>query len=226
MTSRAFTHLIGLVLAAAALLAFAGLAAEMLEGETLGFDRAVLLALRHPAAPYDPIGPRWMTEVARDVTGLGGNAILLFVTLAVAGYLALVRKRAAALLVLVTVGGGVALSTLLKHAFQRPRPDLVPHGVEVYSASFPSGHAMLSAVTYLTLAALLIQVQVQWRAKTYVLMLAVLVTLLIGISRVYLGVHWPTDVLAGWCIGAAWALLCWLAALALQRNRRVERSDA
>lgn len=226
MTSRAFPHLAGLVLAVAALLAFAGIAAEMLEGETLGFDRAVLLALRHPDAPYDPIGPRWVTEVARDVTGLGGNAILFFVTLAVAGYLALVRKRAAALLVIVTVGGGMALSTLLKLAFQRPRPDLVPHGAEVYTASFPSGHAMLSAVTYLTLAALLIQVQVQWRAKTYVLALAVLVTLLIGISRVYLGVHWPTDVLAGWCIGAAWALLCWLAALALQRNRQVERSEA
>ena len=120
----------------------------------------------------------------------------------------------------------MALSTLLKLAFQRPRPDLVPHGAEVYTASFPSGHAMLSAVTYLTLAALLIQVQVQWRAKTYVLALAVLVTLLIGVSRVYLGVHWPTDVLAGWCIGAAWALLCWLAALALQRNRQVERSEA
>ena len=226
MTSRAFPHLAGLVLAVAALLAFAGIAAEMLEGETLGFDRAVLLALRHPDAPYDPIGPRWVTEVARDVTGLGGNAILFFVTLAVAGYLALVRKRAAALLVIVTVGGGMALSTLLKLAFQRPRPDLVPHGAEVYTASFPSGHAMLSAVTYLTLAALLIQVQVQWRAKTYVLALAILVTLLIGVSRVYLGVHWPTDVLAGWCIGAAWALLCWLAALALQRNRQVERSDA
>ncbi len=226
MTSRAFPHLAGLVLAVAALLAFAGIAAEMLEGETLGFDRAVLLALRHPDAPYDPIGPRWVTEVARDVTGLGGNAILFFVTLAVAGYLALVRKRAAALLVIVTVGGGMALSTLLKLAFQRPRPDLVPHGAEVYTASFPSGHAMLSAVTYLTLAALLIQVQVQWRAKTYVLALAVLVTLLIGVSRVYLGVHWPTDVLAGWCIGAAWALLCWLAALALQRNRQVERSEA
>jgi len=226
MTSRAFPHLAGLVLAVAALLAFAGIAAEMLEGETLGFDRAVLLALRHPDAPYDPIGPRWVTEVARDVTGLGGNAILFFVTLAVAGYLALVRKRAAALLVIVTVGGGMALSTLLKLAFQRPRPDLVPHGAEVYTASFPSGHAMLSAVTYLTLAALLIQVQVQWRAKTYVLALAILVTLLIGVSRVYLGVHWPTDVLAGWCIGAAWALLCWLAALALQRNRQVERSEA
>ncbi len=226
MTSRAFARLAVLVLAAAALLAFAGLASEMLEGETLGFDRAVLLALRHPGAPYDPIGPRWMPEVARDVTGLGGNAILTFVTLAVAGYLALLRKRAAALLVLVTVGGGVALSTALKLAFQRPRPDLVPHGAEVYTASFPSGHAMLSAVTYLTLAALLIQVQVQWRAKTYVLTLAILVTLLIGVSRVYLGVHWPTDVLAGWCIGGAWALLCWLAALALQRNRQVERSDA
>jgi undecaprenyl-diphosphatase len=143
------------------------------------------------------------------------------VTLAVIGFLVLLRRRSAALLVAVSVGGGTALSSLLKLGFQRPRPDLVPHAVEVYTASFPSGHAMLSAVTYLTLGALLMRVQPLWRVKFYILALAVLATLLVGTSRVYLGVHWPTDVLAGWCVGAFWALLCWLGALRLQRTGRV-----
>lgn len=214
--------LLGAVLVAAAVLAFAGLAGEVLEGETQTFDRAVLLALRNPADPGDPIGPRWLEEVARDVTSLGGNAILAAVTLAVVGFLALTEKRAAAALVAASVGGGTALSSLLKLGFSRPRPDLVPHAVEVYTASFPSGHAMLSAVTYLTLGALLVRVQPRWRVRLYILALAGATTILVGASRVYLGVHWPTDVLAGWCVGAAWALLCWLVALRLQRAGRVE----
>ena len=117
-------------------------------------------------------------------------------------------------------------SPLLKLGFARPRPDLVPHAVEVYTASFPSGHAMLSAVTYLTLGALLIRVQPRWRVKVYILFLAISITLLVGTSRVYLGVHWPTDVLAGWCVGAAWALLCWLVALRLQREGKVETATS
>jgi undecaprenyl-diphosphatase len=220
-----FARLAGLLLAATAVLAFAGLAGEVLEGETLAFDRAILLALRNPADPADPIGPAWLEEVARDITGLGSHVILIGLTLAVAGYLALIRKRAAALLVLVSIGGGMLLSAGLKTLFQRPRPDLVPHAVEVYTASFPSGHAMLSAVTYLTLGALIAQVEARWRTRGYVLFLAILTTLLVGASRVYLGVHWPTDVLAGWCLGAAWALLCWLAALTLQRRGQVETPD-
>jgi undecaprenyl-diphosphatase len=196
----------------------------VIEGETRAMDRGLLLALRDPADPSDPIGPRWLEEVARDVTALGSTAILTFATAAVAGYLVLSRRRAAALLVLVAVAGGTLLSTLLKLGFERPRPDLVPHAVEVYTASFPSGHAMLSAVTWLTLGALLMRVEPRRRVKAYVLAMAVLTTLLVGASRIYLGVHWPTDVLAGWCIGAAWALICWLAALWLQRRGRVEET--
>jgi undecaprenyl-diphosphatase len=219
-TPLEFAVLLGLLLAAAALLGFVALAGEVLEGDTHAFDRAMMLALRNPADLGDPIGPRWLEEVARDVTSLGGNAILIAVTLAVIGFLVLLRRSSAALLVAVSVGGGTALSSLLKLGFQRPRPDLVPHAVEVYTASFPSGHAMLSAVVYLTLGALLMRVQPLWRVKLYVLALAVLATLLVGMSRVYLGVHWPTDVLAGWCVGAGWALLCWLGALWLQGSGR------
>ncbi|MBP0446363.1 phosphatase PAP2 family protein [Roseomonas sp. SSH11] len=226
MQAQDFARLAGYLLSAIAILGFAGLAAEVLEGETLAFDRAVLLALRDAGDPSEPIGPRWFEEVARDITGLGSHVILIGLTLAVTGYLVLVRKRAAALLVLASIGGGTALSAGLKVLFQRPRPDLVPHAVEVYTASFPSGHAMLSAVTYLTLGAIIAQVEARWRTRGYVLFLAITTTLLVGASRVYLGVHWPTDVLAGWCLGAAWALLCWLVALTLQRRGQVETPDS
>src|SRR5687768_6639576 len=202
--------------------AFVEIADEVLEGDSLSFDRTILLALRNPDDLSDPIGPTWFEEVARDMTALGGHAVLTFVTLATLAYLVMTRKRHAALLVIAAVGGGMLLSTLFKLGFSRPRPDLVPHAARVYTASFPSGHAMLSAVTYLTLGALLARVQPQRRLKAFLIGLAVILTVLVGMSRVYLGVHWPSDVLAGWCVGAAWASLCWFVALQLQRRGQVE----
>ncbi|NNM74494.1 phosphatase PAP2 family protein [Enterovirga sp. DB1703] len=201
---------------------FVSLAGEVIEGETLAFDRTLLLSLRNPANLADPIGPTWLEESARDFTGLGGHAILGFVTLSTLGYLLMTRRRGAAILVVAAVVGGMVASALLKMGFERPRPDLVPHEVRVYTASFPSGHAMLSAVTYLTLGALLARVHKPRRVKLFFLLLAIVLTVLIGASRVYLGVHWPSDVLAGWCVGAAWAGMCWYAALVLQRRGQVE----
>src|SRR3954447_13080031 len=204
---------------------FVKLAGEVVEGDTTKLDRAILLALRNPNDLSDPIGPVWFEEAARDVTGLGGHAVLGLVALAAIAYLLLARKRGAALLVIVAIGGGMLLSSLLKLGFERPRPDLVPHGVRVYTASFPSGHAMLSAVTYLTLGALLARVEQNRRIKAFLLGLAITLTVLIGLSRIYLGVHWPSDVLGGWCGGAAWASLCWFIALQLQRRGEVESGD-
>jgi undecaprenyl-diphosphatase len=203
--------------------AFLAIADEVQEGETSAFDQWVLLALRDPANHADPRGPVWLQEMARDITALGGIPILSMVTLIVIGYLLLSRKRGAALLVAVSVFGGMALSTLLKIGFDRPRPDLVPHEVHVYTLSFPSGHAMLAAVTYLTLGVLLTRVSPRTRLRAYILVIAVLLTVMIGCSRLYLGVHWPTDVLAGWSIGATWAFGCWVVALWLQRRGAVER---
>jgi undecaprenyl-diphosphatase len=217
--------LIAIFVLAGGVLGFLGLAEEVGEGETAKFDHAVILAMRDPADLSDPVGPIWFEEGVRDVTALGGNFVLTFVTLAVVGFLLLARKRGAALLVFASVAGGALLGTSLKLAFARPRPDLVPHGVEVYTASFPSSHAMLSAVTYLTLGALLARFEAKRRVKIYLLSVSVLLTALIGVSRVYLGVHWPTDVLAGWAIGAAWAMAVWLVALILQRRGRVEAID-
>lgn len=203
--------------------AFVGLAEEIREGDTDSFDRAVLTAFRNPADLSDPIGPAWLEEGVRDATALGGNFVLTLVAAAVIGFLLLTRKRGAALLVFASVAGGALLGTTLKLGFERVRPDLVPHGAVVYTASFPSNHAMLSAVTYLTLGALLARLEVAPRVKIYFLALSVLLTLMVGISRIYLGVHWPTDVLAGWAVGAAWAMLVWLVALWLQRRGKVER---
>ena len=196
---------------------FVEIADEVLEGNTHRFDSEILLALRQPQDPGTPVGPRWLQEVARDITSLGGTTVLTLLTLATVGYLFLIRQRTAALFTILAVGGGSLFSTLLKSGFDRPRPDLVPHAVEVYSASFPSGHAMLSTVTYLTLGALVARVQTRRRVQTYLWLWAITLSALIGMSRVYLGVHWPTDVLAGWCIGAAWAVLCATLELALQR---------
>jgi undecaprenyl-diphosphatase len=202
--------------------AFLEIAGEVLEGDITTFDRTLLLALRETGNPADPIGPSWFEEAARDITALGGHVVLTIVTLATLAYLMMTRKSHAALLVVAAVGGGMLLSTALKLGFERPRPDLVPHAARVYTASFPSGHAMLSAVAYLTLGALLARVQPSRRLKAFLIGLAVILTILVGGSRVYLGVHWPSDVLAGWCVGAAWASLCWFIALQLQRRGQVE----
>lgn len=217
----------------AALFALAGcvwlflqIADEVDEGETASFDRRILLALRSPADPADPLGPGWLEEFGRDVTALGSFGILTFVTFAAAGFLLMSGKRRSTLLLLVSIGGGQLLTTLFKHGYDRPRPDLVPHGALVYTASFPSGHAMMAAVTYLTLGAMLARIQPTRTLQAYVLGLAVLVTVAVGISRIYLGVHWPTDVLAGWTAGAAWALLCWTVARWLARRGAVEQGGA
>ncbi|HYH18854.1 MAG TPA: phosphatase PAP2 family protein [Azospirillum sp.] len=211
-----------LLLLAGGIWAFVELADEVVEGETAAIDRALLLALRRSDDLSDPLGPHWLEELGRDFTALGGVGVLTLLTLMVAGYLALHRLRGAMLLVLASVGGGLLVSTVMKEIFERPRPDLVPHGSYVYTASFPSGHSMMAAATYLTLAALLARVQPNHRLRAYLLGLAVLVTVLVGVSRVYLGVHWPTDVLAGWTVGAAWALVVWLTARWLQARGHVE----
>jgi undecaprenyl-diphosphatase len=149
--------------------------------------------------------------------------MLLGVTLFVIGYLALEQKYGAMWFVVVATGGGGLLSTAMKQLFGRDRPDVVPHLVAVTSASFPSGHSMLAAILYLTLGALLARFAARRRTKVYLLKVALCITFVVGSSRVYLGVHYPTDVLAGWCAGLVWALLCWLAVRYLQNRGAVEK---
>jgi len=188
------------------------LAGEIAEGETQAFDIRILKALRRSDDPSQPIGPGWLEGSLLDLTALGGSTILGLVIFAVVGFLLLQRRYHTALFVAITSTSGELVSTVLKLAFSRPRPTVVPYLREVSSSSFPSGHAMESAIVYLTLGAVLMRVTESRVTKMYFLGMAMLLTLLVGISRVYLGVHYPTDVIGGWVICFVWAALCWLAA--------------
>jgi undecaprenyl-diphosphatase len=200
---------------------FGLIAAEVMDGDTGSMDKRLLLSLRRPN-DLSPIGPPAVQDAARDITALGGPSVLTFVTLIAAGFLLLDGKRHMALFVFASVLSGLIVSTILKDLFQRARPDLVPHAAYVSTTSFPSGHSMLSAVTYLTLGALLARSQRQKRLKAYFLLVAAILACLVGVSRVNLGVHWPSDVLAGWVAGASWAIVCWLAARWLQGRHVIE----
>ena len=206
---------------AGALWAFFNVAGEVSEGETLAVDRHILLALRNPTDLSDPIGSRTFEEAMRDVTALGGVTVITLVTLmGVLAFLFHRRWRHAAILAGTVLLADVS-SEALKVFYHRPRPDLVPHGSYVYSASFPSGHSTLSAAMYLTLAMLVASLEPHRGSKVMAFSLAALLILGIGFSRVYLGVHWPSDVLAGWALGGAWALAGWLALLRFGRREDI-----
>ncbi len=206
---------------------FVEIAGEVVEGETQRFDHWAITIMRNPEDPSDPIGPPWLEEMGRDLTALGGVIVITLAIAAVCGFLLLENRQRTALFVLAASIGGLLLSTLLKEMFQRERPDLVPHLSNVYTHSFPSGHSMISAAVYLTMGALLARTVKDPATRIYCVAVAALVTGLVGLSRVYLGVHYPTDVLAGWAAGGSWAVICWLVAAYLQKRGAVEQpSDA
>ena len=186
------------------------------EGHTQKFDdRINTWCVTHP-------GPKWLQESGRDLTALGGFTVLSLGVAAVAGYLLLSGKKGMTMLVIAASVGGVVLTTCLKHWIDRPRPALRQAGTLVFTRSFPSGHSALSAAVYLTLGALLARASTSRVLKFYYLCIALTLTTLVGLSRIYLGAHYPTDVLAGWTIGLVWSLLCWMVARELQRRRVVE----
>lgn len=185
-------------------------------------DRGILIAFRQPDDLAIPIGPVWLLDAARELSSLGSATVLVFVIFSVGGYLLLQKRHAMLGFVLFSTFGGMALTTVLKGWFGRSRPSVVPHLVAVHSMSFPSGHSLLSAVVYLTLGVLIAEVTVDRVTRVYFVTLAALLTGLIGITRVYLGVHYPTDVLGGWMLGLIWALGCGLAARELQRRHVIQ----
>lgn len=201
---------------------FIELSSEVVEGETQAFDEWAVRLLRQPDDLSKPIGPDWLAEAGRDVTGLGGVIVLVLVTLAVAGFLRIIRGYRMLILLLVTTITGIGLSMLLKELFSRERPDIVPHLSHVYTSSFPSGHSMMSAVVYLTLASVLATTLTERRLKIYVFAIAFTLIILVGLSRVYMGVHYPSDVLAGWTAGIVWALLAWRITSWLTKEGAVE----
>jgi undecaprenyl-diphosphatase len=187
---------------------FAELADEVGEGETQAIDEMILRSLRDPQDMYTPIGPGWLREGMRDITALGSATVLTLVIAFASGFCLIVRDRYAMWLVLGAGLGGMVLSWLLKSVLLRERPTAVPHMVDVYTPSFPSGHSMLSAIVYLTLGIMLARVVRRRTLKLYFILVAIFLTVLVGVSRIYLGVHYPTDVLAGWTAGAVWAVIC------------------
>jgi undecaprenyl-diphosphatase len=217
--------LVVLLLVAILAWAFVEIARSLALGGIRGFDERLLLAFRSADDPAVLLGPPRLQEAMRDLTALGGWTVLAIITLGVAGLLWLQRHRSTAVFVLIAVSSGKLAGSLLKAGFDRPRPDLVPHEMLALSSSFPSGHSMMAALTYLTLAVLLARVQEHWQVKVYLIALAAFLTVAVGTSRIYLGVHWPSDVVAGWCAGTAWALSCWLVARWLQLWRRVEPEE-
>jgi undecaprenyl-diphosphatase len=225
-----FVVMVAMLIVVAGVWAFIALADEVIEGDTQHFDNRVMHLLQRPVTSTDrdvatatlPIGPPWLREVGRDLTALGGVAVLTLMTIAVAGFLAISRKYRAMVLVLIATFGGLLISSGLKHLIDRPRPN-VSHFAYVYTSSFPSGHSMLSAVVYLTLGSMLTRLVPNRIEKFYFLAVAMLLTFLVGISRVYMGVHYPTDVLAGWTAGLTWAVICWMVTRVLQKRGQVER---
>jgi undecaprenyl-diphosphatase len=192
---------------------FVELADEVMEAETRAFDETILLSMRLPGNPSEPVGGARIQEMARDITALGGFTILTGVTLVGFGVAWFAGRLRLAVAGSISIVAGAVVMRLLKQGFDRPRPELVEHATLVHNPSFPSGHSMMAAMIYLTLGILLARTQPNKGVRVFIVVISVVVTALVGISRVYLGVHWPTDVIGGWMLGGAWAVLFWLVAM-------------
>lgn len=188
-------------------------ASEIRENETQRFDEAVMMLVREPGDLSKPVGSARMGEIARDLTALGGVTVLTIVTLVSFGVAVFSGRTKLGWLGIFAVAAGTVATRFLKHGYNRPRPDIFEHGAWTYTASFPSGHSMMSAVVYLTLGILVARIQRRRSVRWFITSISVLLTLLVGLSRIYLGVHWPTDVAGGWMLGGAWAILFWLVAM-------------
>jgi undecaprenyl-diphosphatase len=181
----------------AALVAFVGIAKVVLEGFLQPWDDQALrwMAMHRTAG---------LTTVAEQATALGSGVVLVVVVVVGSAFLWLTRHRHSAYLLLASFFGAWLLNMMLKDVFERPRPLVVPHLTSVASASFPSGHAMSSMAAYGAIALLVTRLEDSHRARLLSWGLAAVLVLAIGASRVYLGVHYPSDVLGGYAAGLAW----------------------
>lgn len=223
--------LAAMAVASAGAMGFAGLS-DMLDEDTLdenrrrGVDAAILAWLRPGPDTSDPAGPAWLDLAMLDLTSLGSIAVLGVITLASGGFLLMRGQRLAASALAAGLAGAIVLSESLKAVFERTRPPEAFRAAEALNSSFPSGHALLATAVYLTLGVLLARAVTRRRLKAYIVGVAMQLAVLVGVSRVYLGVHWTTDVLAGWCVGAVWAALCWIAVHLVQRRAGSPAAEA
>ncbi len=207
---------------AASVLIFCLIAVLVSAGLTKGFDNSILLSMRQTGNTSIPLGPAWIRDFMTDISSLGSVSVIVVVTVFAAGCLLLKRSfKMLRVILFAAIGGGV-LDLLLKEIFSRPRPEIVPHLVNAEFWSFPSGHSVMSAAVYLSLAAIAAPVQTGSNIRRFIPISAVVIVLLIGISRIYLGVHYPTDVLAGWLLGTAWCCSSIRLAEGLKRNNSAE----
>ena len=207
------------------LFVFINLGILVTNGTTKQFDESVIKFFRVEGNNSLPTGPVFLTESIRDITSLGGETVIAIITIFVVGFLLLQKRYGAALLILAATIGGILISLLLKEFYGRERPDISYRLINVSTLSFPSGHSMMSAIVYLTQAAIIARIQKNRKIRIYILSIAIFLTFLIGLSRIYLGVHYPTDVIGGWTIGLAWASFCWFVAWYLQRRNKLKISN-
>jgi undecaprenyl-diphosphatase len=215
-----FAALSALLIIGLGVAAFAELADDMTEVDGRAFDQSILSALRPGTDPSDALGPWWLEIAANDLTALGGISVLALFAIAAVGFLLIQRKRLSAFVLVLGLLGGVALSEGLKSVFERERPPYAYQAVETINASFPSGHALLSTVFYLSLAVMLSRAFPRRHLKAYVIAVGIAIAVLVGLTRIYLAAHWATDVFAGWSVGAAWAMALWLVSHAVDRRQR------
>lgn len=188
-----------------------------------GLDERILLLMREPGAPDNAIGTPRFEEFVRDISALGSQGVLFLGVFAASGFLVMRRQYHAAVLLLVAAVGAYFVAAGLKGVFDRPRPSMVtPFSFHTGTRSFPSGHSVMAAAVYLTLGALLSRLVKPLVHKIYFIGMAALLACLVGLSRIYLGMHHPTDVVAGWIIGAYWAGFCWEITTLMQRRGKVE----
>jgi len=206
-------------------LIFIGVGNIVSKGSTRDFDITIIKSFRSMDDFGLHSGPIWIKEFMTDITALGGGNVLAIITVFVSIFLILQKRYDAFWLLLAATIGGTLISFWLKDIYDRERPDLIYRLVTVTSLSFPSGHSMMSAVLYLTQAAIVARFQKERKIRIYILSIALVLTFIIGLSRVYLGVHYPTDVLGGWTIGLAWASLCWVIAWYMQRRKRLKQLE-
>ena len=214
--------LAAIMLIAAGLLAFLRLGDAVRAGRTLDLDRRIILALRDPANPAQPRGSFWTRDILHDLTALGGVGVLTLTVLVAVIFLWVNRRRRHAAVLLGVVAAATVAGELIKAAYNRPRPDLVAYGDYFSQSSFPSGHSNIATVVWMTLALIVASLERTRVGKATALVVGAFISLTAGGSRVYFGVHWPSDVLGGWILGSGWALVAWIVLGAWRKDPAIQ----